>query len=799
MTSLNAAPSLLIHFAQVNVLFELENDDHEVQSLQDLTDGVAFAYILHQLDPEFDPSHVTPTAGPSKYLSNKRNIQLVYKGLFRFIRRSVPDLGCQAKKFDYHAIADNPDPQGLSQVCLQHTVCQTRNHFSLIKSCQQLMAVMVSAATMGPDNQIYVPRVQNGLDRDTQGEIMKIIRAMQEDNAKTKDNEEQEDAIDAVLEARDIDLLVEEQNVALRQQLESTKKTLSDYITRLEHLQLSYEELQYVKEENDRELEVLRKATQDGASSAEAVKLLENRVHEQMDIIARYEETIRNHERAKAHLETEVSKLNQKNRQVDELRDQVTEWKHKAEDFEKRANTADRFRQKLESQQNLAREVQNLQYERAELQEQLRILTDDNERNSRMRKAEDELTKMITQSEQHLWDERNQKNQLMKDVAALEDELMRLKAQRSHDENYISDLQEQLHQENSGTYQGNSLGVQITASTLEDELKQAGDETNFPLEASRLKAENDLLRRTVGSTGDAALLRRDLEEEKRQRDRLQQNYNEMFEKNALAQDQIEVLINNTENERSVKAIDEASWLSKCHVLTSQFYRTKAFGNLRTELVHTQHEIERLKRAKDELQAKCADKERELLSANSQLSALSKEGAAALDELKSTDKLISESLKSALDHLRNEHNFVLRERDAQRVQLIEALLAKDKFRKNAEDSKELQDAAATAANEADISEAAKKANDKIDKLRTRLKERQQVSPLGFSSRQDGQRAQHHEPSPELARSSRPSKAACKDERKEKVLICSLPQLSDLPVASQTLSSSGSKFLPHNSVR
>ena len=694
---------LTMRDSQVNTLFELDRGPRAVASIDDLVDGITLAYVLHELDSEFDPSLLETSTGSSRYLNNKRNLQAVYKGLFRFIRRQVPELGCQAKKFDYHGVAENPEPQGLSQ----------------------LMAVMVAAAAMGPDNSTYIPRVQNSLDRETQGEIMNIIRTVQEDYTKAKDEDDHDEAIDAVLQSRDIDLLVEEQNAALRQQLDANKKSLSDYITRLEHLQLSYDELQYAKEENDRELEVLRKATQDGANSAQAVKLLEARVHEQMDIIAKYEDVIQGHERAKSQLETDVSKLTQKCAQADELRDQATEWKHKAEEFEKKANTAERFKQKLESQQHLVKEVQNLQYERADLQEQLRTLMDDKERTGRMRKAEDELTMMITQSEQHLWDERNQKNQLIRDVAALEEEMIRMKAQRSHDENYITDLQEQL-QQGGGASRDDFLTDSLTAGNLEDELRSAGDEPNFPLELSRLKAENGLLRRTVGSTGDAASLRRELEEEKRHRDRLQQNFNDIFEKHAVAQDQIESLINNMTSEGLVQATDEATCKGDLYILTSEYYRSQAFANLRTELAQTTADLEQLKKKERELQAQNSDKDRELLESKTQLSAVEKGSVDALDELKSTDKLISESLKSELDWLRDEHSFLLKERDAQKSQLIEALLAKDKLRKDAEDNKDLQEAATTASTDADAAEAAKKAADKIEKLRARLKERQQVS-------------------------------------------------------------------------
>ncbi|KAH7146549.1 hypothetical protein EDB81DRAFT_842635 [Dactylonectria macrodidyma] len=662
------------------------------ESLSELADGIVLAEILHELDPEFNPSELDHSSGTSRYLTNKRNIQMVYKGLFRFIRRQVPELGCQAKKFDYHGIAENPEPQGISQ----------------------LLAVMLSAAAMGPDNQRFVPRIQNGLDKQTQAEIMQIIRTMQLDINNSKGDDDLDEAIDAVMEARDIDLLVEEQNAALRQQLDMTKKNLSDYITRLEHLQLSHEELKYEKEKNDRELEVLRKATQDGANSAESIKVLEAQVHEQMEIIARNEETIRKYERNMAHLESEVQRLTQKSIEADELRDQVMEWKHKAEELEKKANTADRYKQKLESQQHLVREVQNLQYEKAELQDQLRSLTSDHERSDRTRKAEDELTKMITQSEQHLWDERNQKTQLMKDMTALEEEVVRLRARQIHDENFIKDLQEQL--QNNTEPQGGISGDSGAGFNLEDELNSAANDdgqVNLPLELSRLKAENNLLRSTVGSTGDTMTLRKELDEEKRQRAHLQQSFNDIFEKHAVAQDQIEALIKNMTAEGLVNAIEEAKGTN---ILTGEYYRTQAFVNLRTENMQLNFELEQARKQIKDFEAQVADQGRDLLDTKTQLSVHGKDSFEALNELKNTDRLIRESLKGELDRVRQELAYSSAERDARETQLVEALLDKEKFRKLFEEGKELQDATPS---DADTSEAGKKNGEKVEKLRARL--------------------------------------------------------------------------------
>ncbi|KAM0244770.1 hypothetical protein ACHAQJ_010725 [Trichoderma viride] len=662
----------------INRVFDLDRD---AESLEGLANGITLGHILHELDPEFDPSHLESNTGAPKTLANKRNIQAIYKGLFRFIRRQIPELSYQAKKFDYHAIAENPEPQGISQ----------------------LLAVMVSAAAMGPGNQKYVPRIQNGLDRDTQAEIMQIIRAMQHDIVNSKDDDDLDETIDAAMGARDIELLVEEQNAALRQQLDTTKKTLSDYITRLEHLQQSHEELAYDKEKNDRELEVLRKATQDGAHSAKTIKHLEEQVHEQMEIIARNEEVIRSSQKAVSQLESEVQRLGQKNIQADELRDQMAEWRHKAEELEKKANMAERYKQKLESQQSLVREVQNLQYERAELQEQLRSLMEERERSDRTKKAEDELTKMITQSEQHLWDERNQKAQLLKDVTALQEELMRLQAQRTHDEHFIQDLQEQLQHNGGSTVQEADLSETPAPFNLEDELLIASKEdpqTNLPLELSRLRAENELIRKTVGSPGDASMLRRELEEHKRQRERLQQNFNGIFEKYTIMSDHLQALMS--------ESADEG---------------TEAFIKLRQELTRLELEFEQARKLTNSLESQLGDKNRELLSVQADLSAVQKDSIAALYELKNTDKLISTSLTSELDRQREEASFLTNERDALKSQLIDALLANDKLRKESDESKDLHDVTDSSA-DVDGSEAAKKAAEKVEKLRARLIQRNQ---------------------------------------------------------------------------
>lgn len=81
-----------------------------------LADCVIFGQALKNLDPTFDKTQLERTAGPSRFLTKKQNLLIIYRGLFAYIRRSCRDLMAQAKVIDIQAIVKSPDDQGMSQV-----------------------------------------------------------------------------------------------------------------------------------------------------------------------------------------------------------------------------------------------------------------------------------------------------------------------------------------------------------------------------------------------------------------------------------------------------------------------------------------------------------------------------------------------------------------------------------------------------------------------------------------------------------------------------------------------------------
>jgi hypothetical protein len=85
-------------------------------SMASLADCVVLGYALKALDPTFDATQIDRVGGPSRWLVTKRNLLVVYKGIFAYIRRSCRELMALAKVYDIRATAKNPDDQGMSQV-----------------------------------------------------------------------------------------------------------------------------------------------------------------------------------------------------------------------------------------------------------------------------------------------------------------------------------------------------------------------------------------------------------------------------------------------------------------------------------------------------------------------------------------------------------------------------------------------------------------------------------------------------------------------------------------------------------
>ncbi|KZL80344.1 microtubule binding protein [Colletotrichum incanum] len=687
--------------------------DKKADSISDFLDGHLLSQVLQDLDPSFDSN------------TSEGELYDVYKGITRLVYRECPGLIRQTKLADIRPRAREAQPEAISKVCSHpcphpgQSRRRGRERTARLTRCvPQLLAVLFAIAMLGSNNERYVMRITRDITDKTN--LMQLQRVTQDMKAAMDEAEAQdlEEASEVGHESHDADLAMEADNIRLRSDLDKKGKLLADMETRLGHLQESYDDLKEEVVRKGRELEAFHSA-QDGAGK-EVIRSLELKLREQDELIANQEAQAEDDRITKERLMSEVSALKVKTQKLETLDDEVKELRFKNEELSRKANMVERYKQKLEAQSTLSKEMDNLLYEKEQMQRDLIEYEKVLKRNQALEQTNEQYASKLRDYELQYVELDAQRRALHDDTQQLRARLATLDAQRLSDERLISELQEQI---NSGSQPALSPDAGTAGFSLEEELEGAGGSTapNPALEISRLKAENNLLRSGMGSASENARLRQELEEERRQRERIQGTYNDTFEKHQLAEAQISALIESS-GEKLVEIVDEAMRLGLDRVLTQDYYHSEVLANLRIQIAQKTHELESEKRRLNEVQAQLADKDRELLSARTDLSAVAKDSVEALEELKSTDQLISGSIREELEAARQQLKNLGTDLEEQRSSLINALLEKDKLRKDLDEAKEgRQDGA-------EPTEVVQKLQDKVEKLRVRLKERTSVSRL-----------------------------------------------------------------------
>ncbi|KAH0444587.1 microtubule binding protein [Colletotrichum camelliae] len=693
--------------------------DKKADSINDYLDGILLSQVLQDLDPSFDAN---TSEGP---------LYNVYKGIHRLVYRECPGLVGKVKSADIRPRAREAQPEAIAQVpiIMTDTVVLFRPMDPLIRKFTQLIAVLFAIAMLGSNNERYVMRITKDIsDKAVLMQLQRITQDMKQ-AMEEADAADLDDTSDATHEGHDADLAMEADNIRLRSELDKRGKLLADMETRLGHLQESYDDLKDEVVAKGRELEAFHSA-QDGAGK-EVIRSLELKLREQDELIANQEAQAEDDRIAKERLQSEVSALKAKTQKLEVLDDEVKELRFKNEELSRKANMVERYKQKLEAQSTLSKEMDNLLYEKEQMQRDLIEYEKVLKRNQALEQTNEQYASKLRDYELQYVELDAQRRMLHDDTTQLRARLQSLDAQRLSDERLISELQEQI-----ATGAGSSAMSPDAASagfSLEQELDSAGSSAppNLSLEVSRLKAENNLLRSGMGSASENARLRQELEDERRQRERLQSTYNETFEKHQLAEAQVSALIGGG-GEKSVEFVNMLIPLGLERVLTQEYYFSEVLANLKIQVAQMTHELQAEKRKLTEVQAQLADKDRELLSARTDLSAVAKDSVTALEELKSTDQLISASVREELEAARLQIKNLSADLENRQSSLINALLEKDKLRKELDEAKEgRQDGA-------ESSEVSQKREDKIEKLRARLKERQSQLEKSEQEKYDLQR-------------------------------------------------------------
>ncbi|KAJ9152275.1 Protein hook [Coniochaeta hoffmannii] len=661
-----------------------EGLDRKAETLDDLTDGVILAQVLHILNPDFQSSSLNQNA--TSWLEKKRNLETVYRALAQFLRQENPYLAPSPNHF--RSIIDNPDADGM---------------------CEFLSA-FVSAACLGDLAKTYVPAIMK-MERTDQREIMAIIQKKQvhikdaEARAQANGNVDtttRNDALDDYMVGpapRDPDLAQEAELARLSKELDTLRKQNADLLTRNEQLQMSREEVVQDLQIAQRERDVLRKTNETDASAI--IRKLEAEKREEEHLIDTLQAQAEDDRIEKLKLRNELEVYKAKAEKAEGLSDQVKELLHERDTLSSKLKQAEWYKKSAEEAKITEQRNRELETQNHELREQVQEFDKMRADNEALKYTCQQYRKQMETYEREKFDDQSIKINLKEENESIKLERQILQDQLRVSEEQIKDLQERLQV--SGSSVPASPGASAVLSNLEQELQTTSDPAaRYRLEISRLEAENKLLRNNMGVAAENERLRTDLDMEKKRENLLTLKYNEVYEKYVVAQEQIKALLN-----QGTGKGDEA------------------FNTMQKDYLSNATELERAQTQLQKLKAEVADKDRELMTVRTDLNAVGQESIDALEVLKSSDQLVSASLMTELEATRKQLEEKRIDYEQVQQQLMDALLSKDKIRQQLDEARAAGLPLSTSPTPAPEQSAAdqktkKEDAEKTEKLKTALK-------------------------------------------------------------------------------
>lgn len=691
----------------------------KASTLADLQDGILLGQALEQmLAPEFQSSSLIQH--PSTRDENRQNLEMVYRGLASFLRSDNPVLAPSPSEF--RAIAENPDDDAM---------------------CEFLSAFL-AAACLGSLSRTHVPRVM-ALDKATQAEIAKII------NHQTQLKNEREAAEDyaSQSEMEDMDVYAQRDPVLLGEELDHLRdkydilwKQNADLQSRIDKLLDTREAVLADLREAQDELSAQKRSRGNDASAA--IKGLQNEMREKVSEIDRLEDLLDKESKKATRFEKENETLRAKTERLKQLEDSLTVLEHDSRQYQQTIKGLENYKKKAQDLTVIQQRNRVLEDQIAQLEQDLKELEDVKLLNKKLQKEIEEKANVLANNEQEIIFTIQSKGVLQEVNEDLRRRVEYLESRRQLDEGTIKELEEQL-QLSDLPVPSNSSPRSTANFNLEHELETTSDPTlAFRVEISRLRAENNVLKSNLGVSSDNEKLREELEAATGKADVYRIQSIEALEKQAVAQEQLNAVINKMTGQELVRAVDLLG-IERLDSLQCGYFRDKAFVAIRTALLDAQKELESARARIQELERATADKDRELLRIKTDsklrirlkrfltlfkinpppVSALGQEQAAALGAIKATDELLSDSLTTELAATRRQLHQKTVEVNAIKDQLMATLLSKDKIRKD------LDEAVAATLGQVVSDEPAKGKKDdtdkseKIEKLREALRKKVEV--------------------------------------------------------------------------
>ncbi|KAJ9194297.1 hypothetical protein DTO164E3_7403 [Paecilomyces variotii] len=448
-----------------------------IRAIDELTDGSILWEILQDIDHQYFLDELPERNQSDHWVPKWQNLKHIHKLVISYIRSQN----------------DDELPSGLDA---SPDLKMIAEHNS-IKEMNKLMKLLLIAAISSPNAETYVTTLQ-ALSTSTQEGLKDIIQEAQNGNPDDVDhNDEPKDDSKPALSV-DPELQFEErvgkvlaENDRLTSEKKEMEKALEDLHNRLARLQENNDTLQNRLASTEDRLVTLKSGKGEMGFNAKA---LETKSRQQEDLIATQEAKISAAQDEIDSLRMNLESLRVKNQRYQTLQDDYDELKTERDQLARKANAAEKYRQKLQASQDFEKENQVLKNQVKDLQQQLKD-ADSNQKWSSERDVElEEYRRVLPRIEQDRHEIQNLKKQLEFNNHALTERLQTAEEQRERDEAVISELRERIR-ELEGSPGSPSLTPGSSTPKLQGTLQK--DFEDIGVKEAQLKAENDDLKKEI--------------------------------------------------------------------------------------------------------------------------------------------------------------------------------------------------------------------------------------------------------------------------------------------------------------
>ncbi|KKZ59179.1 hypothetical protein EMCG_05426 [[Emmonsia] crescens] len=448
-----------------------------IRSIDQLSDGSILWDTLQDIDPQYFLGELPERSPSDHWVPRWQNLKHLHKALISYIRNQndgeVPS-----------GLNISPDLKAIAEV-------------SSTKETNELLKLFLLAAISSPNAEAYITTMQK-LSTSTQEGLKDIIQEAQNpsderleelDYERNDHSTKRDMPMDPELrfEERFGKVLAEKDKLFNEKQ--ELEKTVEDLHDRLARLQESYDTVLDRLTSTEDRLTTLKSGKGDLIPNA---KTLESRTRQQEDLIASQEAKIQASQDEIDSLRMTVESLRVKNLRFQKLQDDYDEVKNERDQLSRRANAAEKYRQKLQASHDFEKENMALKNQVKDLQQQLRD-TDINQKSSSERDVElEEYRRVLPRIEQDRHEIQNVKKQLEFNNHALTERLQSAEDQLARDEATISELRDRIRElEGLETPTTPGSTTPKAHGTFQRDLDEVGRRE------AQLKIENEELRREL--------------------------------------------------------------------------------------------------------------------------------------------------------------------------------------------------------------------------------------------------------------------------------------------------------------